>query len=427
MLSSPWYPEENYDEVPIDKEFMDISERSYNEHVNPSSSLISTNLDSHNKYEHPSIKGNDYVPPTLYSDRRKFYQRDEDTFENGEPTKFDPYLSSKTSTGSSKQEGILNQYSFMLRPKSDNYGRSFNRNSYHQLPRKFSEFDDQRIRNLENEKVYNKIIDRSNRLNNGIYMNKKVPSFFKENDKEDYYKPLRKFTVIYRADQDPKMFEQNDDKYDLTDLFKESKIPETYEESSDESIVNFDSNSYLTRNPSYSSSSSRDKIIYNNNNNNNNNWFNKLSPNDYYITRNYYNNMGKKSDVPKIIDRDRLLSDRKEIVSFRQLDHDKSSESVIIGNDKDYKMKISAKNGGHILGQHDIINNEEEKLHTMQETPVKIFNVDDDDDDDDSSIKEENSFKFDPDFLDDIEYPSAEFTEPAPTNESTESPMMTEN
>ncbi|KAI4494428.1 hypothetical protein M0802_008920 [Mischocyttarus mexicanus] len=407
LLTSPWYREEkNYNEVPIEREYLDISERiSHNEQV--PSSRISTNLGTFDKHEQPSRRGS-YNPTMPYSERRKFYQSGKDSFENLEQTMLDPYFTSKTSIGSSSiQEGTLNQYPFTRRPKSNGNRISLNPRNY-QLPKNFYEFDDQLIRNIDNDNEYK--IDRSsfNRFNNDIPL-KNVQSFLWKDNTNDYDPAFKKFSVVYRADQNRGMFEKDNDK----DFFVERKIPKSYD-NIDQSVFNLNPNSYSIRNNPSSNKMNDDD------DDDDDDQFKKLFLKDYLI-RNYYN-IPKKSDGSKsmrIIDRDRLFPIGKEIVSFSQLDHhhhhhhqDKLSESLR-SNDKDYEMKETVKNGDHFLDQRDITNNEEEKLLPMQ--TVKILNVEDD------STNEESSVKIDPDFLDDIEYPSAEPTESTiPTDESTE-------
>ncbi|XP_035721021.1 uncharacterized protein LOC118441115 isoform X1 [Vespa mandarinia] len=395
-LSSPWYPRQDYEEIPRTREYRDFVERSYDEWA--LSSPMSTSY-SFNKYGHPSRNGGDDSSDVSISGTRNPYQH-EDSFEDRESRRFDPYLASKPSTISSNQEGTLNQHPFMLITNSDSNNRLLSRNYQSQ---KFNEFGDHTIRNVENNQKYK--VDRSNRMNEIPY--RRVESLSQENIED--YQPSKKFLIVYRADQERNSFEDEDDtsifeKSDSADVLKESRIPLESLEEIDESV---DSNSFFRNNPS------EDKII------------DSVPIVDTFklfekkqIEHNNYYDLLKKSNVPKIlefIDRDQLFPDQKEVTPFWQFHQDKSSESLI--SNEDYKAKESMK-GGSFFDQHDITNNEKRNLFPME--ALNTFNVEYD-------ATKGSSLKFDPDILDDIENPPIEQTEPITMNESTESSMMTKN
>ncbi|KAF7391013.1 hypothetical protein HZH66_009493 [Vespula vulgaris] len=390
-LSSPWYPRQNYEEVPNNREYLDFAEKSYNEWV--PSSPMSTSY-SLNKYEHPSRNGGDDPTDVAISGTGNPYQH-EDSFEDRESQRFDPYLASKTSTASLSQEGTLNQHPFMLMTNSDNNNRLLSRNY---RPQKFHEFGDHSIRNVENNQEYK--VDRSNRMNEILY--RKVQSLSQENTKD--YQPSKKFLVVYRADQNENSFELEDDS---ADVFRESRIPPESLEEIDESVSYVDSNSFFRHNPSENKIIDSMPFVDRS----------KLFLKEQNKHNNYYDLL-KKSNIPKtvrFIDRDQLFPDRKEIASFWQFHRDKSSESLT--PNKDYKAKESTKDGS-FFGQHDITNNEKEKLFPME--GLNMFNME-------HNATKGTFLKFDPDILDDIENPPTEPTEPITMSESTESSMMTEN
>ncbi|KAL2713901.1 hypothetical protein V1478_016458 [Vespula squamosa] len=396
-LSSPWNPRQNYDEVPNNREYFDFAEKSYNEWV--PSSPMSTSY-SLNKYEHPSRNRGDDSTDVAISGTGNLYQH-EDSFEDRESRRFDPYLASKTSTAPLNQEGTLNQHPFMLMTNSDSNNRLLSRNYQ---PQKFHEFGDHAIRNVENDQEYK--VDRSNRMNEILY--RRVESLSQENREDN--QPSKKFLVVYRADRNQNSFERQDDtsifeKSDPADAFRESRIPSESSEEIDESVSYVDSNSFFRHNPS------KDKII------DSVPFVDKLFLKEQN-KRNNYNDLLKKSNVPKtvrLIDSDQLFPDRKEIASFWQFYRDESSESLT--PNKDYEAKESTKDGS-FFDQRDYTNNEERKLFPME--ALNMFNVE-------HNATKGTSLKFDPDILDDIENPPTEPTEATTMSESTESSMMTEN